>query len=29
MAMFLIIQDGGIYYHARATGFEFCEQPSV
>ena len=28
MAMFLIIQDGGIYYHARAMGFEFAEQPN-
>jgi gentisate 1,2-dioxygenase len=27
-ARFLIIQDGGIYYHARAMGFEFAEQPS-
>ena len=27
-AMFLIIQDGGIYYHSRAMGFEFAEQPS-
>ncbi len=26
-AMFLIIQDGGIFYHARAMGFEFAEQP--
>ncbi len=26
-ALFLIIQDGGIYYHARAMGFEFVEQP--
>ena len=26
-ALFLIIQDGGIYYHTRAMGFEFCEQP--
>lgn len=26
-AMFLIVQDGGIYYHARAMGFEFAEQP--
>lgn len=26
-AMFLIIQDGGIYYHARAMGFEFAEHP--
>ena len=24
MALFLIIQDGGIYYHARAMGFEFA-----
>lgn len=28
-ALFLIIQDGGIYYHARAMGFEFCEQPEA
>jgi gentisate 1,2-dioxygenase len=27
-ARFLIIQDGGIYYHARAMGFEFAEQPA-
>lgn len=27
MALFLIIQDGGIFYHARAMGFEFTEQP--
>lgn len=27
-AMFLIIQDGGIYYHARAMGFEFREHPA-
>ena len=27
MALFLIIQDGGIFYHARAMGFEFAEQP--
>lgn len=26
-AMFLIVQDGGIFYHARAMGFEFAEQP--
>lgn len=26
-AMFLIAQDGGIFYHARAMGFEFTEQP--
>ena len=26
-ARFLIIQDGGIFYHARAMGFEFAEQP--
>jgi len=25
--MFLIVQDGGIYYHARAMGFEFTEHP--
>ena len=24
-AMFLIIQDGRIFYHARAMGFEFAE----
>jgi gentisate 1,2-dioxygenase len=24
-ALFLIVQDGGIYYHARAMGFEFVE----
>lgn len=28
-ALFLIIQDGGIYYHARAMGFEFTDHPSV
>ena len=28
-ALFLIIQDGGIYYHTRAMGFEFCEHPAV
>jgi gentisate 1,2-dioxygenase len=27
-AMFLIVQDGGIYYHARAMGFEFTDQPN-
>jgi len=27
-ARFLIVQDGGIYYHARAMGFEFAEQPA-
>jgi gentisate 1,2-dioxygenase len=26
-AMFLIVQDGGIFYHTRAMGFEFAEQP--
>ena len=26
-AKFLIIQDGGIFYHARAMGFEFAEHP--
>lgn len=25
-AMFLIVQDGGLYYHTRAMGFEFAEQ---
>jgi gentisate 1,2-dioxygenase len=24
-ALFLIVQDGGIYYHARAVGFEFAD----
>ena len=24
-AMFLIVQDGGLFYHARAMGFEFVE----
>lgn len=24
-ALFLIVQDGGLYYHARAMGFEFME----
>ena len=28
-ALFLIIQDGGIYYHARAMGFEFVEHPTA
>jgi gentisate 1,2-dioxygenase len=28
-AKFLIIQDGGIYYHARAMGFEFADHPDV
>lgn len=28
-ALFLIIQDGGIYYHARAMGFEFVEHPTI
>jgi gentisate 1,2-dioxygenase len=27
-ALFLIIQDGGIYYHARAMGFEFTDHPA-
>lgn len=27
-AMFLIVQDGGIFYHARAMGFDFAEQPT-
>lgn len=27
-ARFLIIQDGGIFYHVRAMGFEFAEQPA-
>lgn len=25
-AMFLIIQDGGLFYHARAMGFEFTDE---
>ena len=25
-ALFLIIQDGGLFYHARAMGFEFVEE---
>jgi hypothetical protein len=25
MAMFLIVQDGGIYYFTRALGFEFAD----
>ncbi len=24
-ALFLIVQDGGLYYHARAMGFEFVD----
>lgn len=28
-AKFLIIQDGGIYYHARAMGFEFADHPTA
>jgi len=28
-ALFLIVQDGGIYYHTRAMGFEFAEQPAL
>lgn len=28
LAMFLIIQDGGIYYHARAMGFAFADAAS-
>lgn len=26
-AIFLIMQDGGLFYHTRAMGFEFAEQP--
>ncbi len=26
-ALFLIVQDGGFFYHARAMGFEFAEHP--
>jgi quercetin dioxygenase-like cupin family protein len=29
MALFSIIQDGGIYCHARTMGFEFAEQPNA
>lgn len=28
-AMFLVVQDGGLYYHARAMGFSFAEQPAL
>jgi gentisate 1,2-dioxygenase len=28
-ALFLIIQDGGIYYHTRAMGFEFTDHPTA
>ena len=28
-ALFLIIQDGGIYYHTRAMGFEFTDHPAA
>jgi gentisate 1,2-dioxygenase len=27
-ALFLIVQDGGLYYHTRAMGFEFAEHPA-
>ncbi len=27
-ALFLIVQDGGIYYHTRAMGFEFADHPA-
>ncbi len=27
-ALFLIVQDGGLYYHTRAMGFEFAEHQS-
>lgn len=27
-ALFLIVQDGGIYYHTRAMGFGFAEHPA-
>ena len=27
-ALFLIVHDGGIYYHTRAMGFEFAEHPA-
>ncbi len=26
-AMFLVVQDGGLFYHLRAMGFSFAEQP--
>lgn len=25
-AMFLIVQDGALYYHTRAMGFEFAQE---
>jgi gentisate 1,2-dioxygenase len=25
LAKFLIVQDGGLYYHARTMGFEFTD----
>jgi hypothetical protein len=28
-AMFLIVQDGGIYYFTRALGFEFADGKSL
>ena len=28
-AMFLIVQDGGLFYHARAMGFAFAEHPET
>jgi gentisate 1,2-dioxygenase len=27
-ALFLIVQDGGLYYHTRAMGFEFADHPA-
>jgi gentisate 1,2-dioxygenase len=27
-ALFLIVQDGGLYYHTRAMGFAFAEHPA-
>lgn len=27
-AMFLVVQDGGLFYHLRAMGFSFAEQPT-
>ena len=28
-AQFLVVQDGGIFYHMRAMGFSFAEQPAA
>ena len=26
-AVFLVVQDGGLFYHLRAMGFSFASQP--